>query len=152
MTTITRTRRIKKSTANQSWLFRFYKSKYFKKFEFPVLKLNDATIFYLKELQEYDKRKNIISNYVASTSAGTRNTYRNLERSLKRVISDTDLTQNISLHTLGHTFGSALIRRGVSVEVVSKLMGHANIIITYNKYIHVLKEQKALAMDMIAIS
>ena len=40
----------------------------------------------------------------------------------------------------------------MSVEVVSKLMGHANIMITYNKYIHVLKEQEALAMDMITIS
>ena len=117
-----------------------------------VLKLNDTTIFYLKELQAYDKRKNIISNYVSSTSVGTRNTYRNLERSLKRVINGTKLPQNTSLHTLRHTFGSALIRRGVSVEVVSKLMGHANIMITYNKYIHVLKEQEALAMDMIAIS
>lgn len=58
----------------------------------------------------------------------------------------------MSLHTLRHTFGSTLIRRGVSVEVVSKLMGHANIMITYNKYIHVLKEQEALAMDMVAIS
>ena len=62
------------------------------------------------------------------------------------------LPQNMSLHTLRHTFGSVLIRRGVSVEVVSKLMGHANIMITYNKYIHVLKEQEALAMDMITIS
>lgn len=117
-----------------------------------VLKLNDTTIFYFKELQAYDKRKNIISNYVSSTSVGTRNTYRNLERSLKRVISNTNLPQWMSLHTLRHTFGSTLIRRGISVEVVSKLMGHANIMITYNKYIHVLKEQEALAMDMVAIS
>ena len=117
-----------------------------------VLKLNDTTIFYLKELQAYDKRKNIISNYVSSTSVGTRNTYRNLERSLKRVINGTNLPQHMSLHTLRHTFGSTLIRRGISVEVVSKLMGHANIMITYNKYIHVLKEQEALAMDMITIS
>lgn len=117
-----------------------------------VLKLNDTTFFYLKELQEYDKRKNITSDYIASTSVGTRSTYRNLERSLKRVINGTNLPQQMSLHTLRHTFGSTLIRRGVSVEVVSKLMGHANIMITYNKYIHVLKEQEALAMNMVSIS
>ena len=80
-----------------------------------VLKLNDTTIFYLKELQNYDKRKNIVSDYIASTNVGTRNTYRNLERSLKRVISNTNLPQGISLHTLRHTFGSTLIRRSVSV-------------------------------------
>ena len=34
------------------------------------------------------------------------------------------------------------------VEVVSRLMGHANIMVTYNKYIHVIKEQEAKAMKL----
>lgn len=53
-------------------------------------------------------------------------------------------------HTLRHTFGSTLIRRGVGIEVISKLMGHANITITYNKYIHTIKEE-AKTMDMIRV-
>lgn len=44
-----------------------------------------------------------------------------------------------------------MLRRGVPIEVVSKLMGHANITITYTKYIHILQEQQALAMDMVQI-
>ena len=35
---------------------------------------------------------------------------------------------------------------------MNNIMATINIMITYNKYIHVLKEQEALAMDMITIS
>ncbi|MBD5555825.1 MAG: tyrosine-type recombinase/integrase [Roseburia sp.] len=59
---------------------------------------------------------------------------RNLQRSLDRLISKTYITKNVSLQALRHTFGSTLLRHGVAIEVVSKLMGHANITITYNIY------------------
>ena len=39
----------------------------------------------------------------------------------------------------------------VNIEVISKLMGHANITITYNKYIHSIKEEEAKAMNMIKV-
>ena len=76
---------------------------------------------------------------------------RNLQRSLDRIIKSAKIPEKISLHTLRHTFGSALIRQGVGVEVVSKLMGHANITITYKKYIHVLQEQQAMAMKSVIV-
>lgn len=116
-----------------------------------VLKLNDTVIFYLKELREYDNRNNIVSKYVSSSHANTIVKERNLQRSLDRIVEIAEISEQVSLHTLRHTFGSALIRKGVGVEVVSKLMGHANINITYQKYIHVLQEQQAMAMQMINI-
>lgn len=116
-----------------------------------VLKLNESALYYISELKGYDVRNNIKSPYLCSTSKGTLNSPRNLQRSLDRIIKRTSITENISLHTLRHTFGSTLIRRGVGVEVVSKLMGHANINITYLKYIHVIKEQEAMAMSMINV-
>lgn len=116
-----------------------------------VLKLNESALYYISELKGYDIRNNIKSPYLCSTSKGTLNNPRNLQRSLDRIIKRTSITENVSLHTLRHTFGSTLIRRGVGVEVVSKLMGHANINITYLKYIHVIKEQEAMAMSMINV-
>ena len=113
--------------------------------------LNDQIIEYISYLKEYDERNKIISDYVASTHVGTRNTARNLKRSLDRLIKKSEIKRNVSLHTLRHTFGSTLIRKGVGIEVVSELMGHSNITITYNKYIHTIKEEKAKAMSMIAI-
>lgn len=116
-----------------------------------VLKLNDSALYYISELKEYDLRNKIKSPYLCSTNKGTLNNPRNLQRSLDRIIKRTNITENVSLHTLRHTFGSTLIRRGIGVEVVSKLMGHANIHITYLKYIHVIQEQEAMAMDMVNV-
>lgn len=116
-----------------------------------VIPLGDNVIDYFNELAGYDRRHGISSRYVCATRAGTRNTPRNLQRSLNRVINHTNIRKEITLHTLRHTFGSTMLRRGVPIEVVSKLMGHANINITYTKYIHVLQEQKAKAMQMVNI-
>lgn len=116
-----------------------------------VLPLNDDVVNYFLELKIYDENHKIISEYVCATSVGTRNTSRNLQRSLNRVLKNTDINKKVTLHTLRHTFGSTMLRRGVSIEVVSELMGHANINITYTKYIHVIQEQKAKAMQMVKI-
>ena len=40
------------------------------------------------------------------------------------------------LHALRHSFASNLYARGVEVKVISKLLGHASVEITYNRYIH----------------
>ena len=105
----------------------------------------------IEELLKYDERNNINSSYVACTRVGTMNTARNLQRSLNRLTKQTNLPGGITLHTLRHTFGSSLVRHGVGIEVASKLMGHANITITYLKYIHVIQEQEAKAMEMVTI-
>jgi len=117
-----------------------------------VIPLNVNTLNYIHELQEYDTRNHISSGFVASSNKGTRKTARNLQRSLSRLVKKAGIRHDVSLHTLRHTFGSVLIRRGVGVEVVSELMGHASITITYNKYIHAIKEEKFKAMHMIEIS
>lgn len=116
-----------------------------------VLQLNDSVLMYIKELQEYDKRNKISSKYVSCTKVGTLNSSRNLQRSLDRVIKRSGIDKHVTLHTLRHTFGSTLLRHKVGIEVVSKLMGHANITITYNKYIHSIQEEEAKAMNMIKV-
>lgn len=116
-----------------------------------VLHLNDDVLWYFTELMEYDKRNGIKSNYLCSTAAGTLNSPRNLQRSLDRLIKRCEIEKPVTLHTLRHTFGSTLLRHGINIEVVSKLMGHANITITYNKYIHTIQEEEAKAMTSIKI-
>lgn len=116
-----------------------------------VISLNDSVMSYLEELRAYDKRNKIVSDYVACTTAGTLNRARNLQRSLERLLKKANIDKKVSLHTLRHTFGSYLLRKGVGIEVISKLMGHARITVTYNKYIHTIKEEEAKAMNMIRI-
>lgn len=40
------------------------------------------------------------------------------------------------LHALRHSFASNLYARGVEVKIISKLLGHASVEITCNRYIH----------------
>jgi len=55
------------------------------------------------------------------------------------------------LHILRHSFGSTLIRKGVDISVVSRLMGHASQAITRAKYIHVLQEQQIEAIQLLNV-
>ncbi|KSV60067.1 hypothetical protein ASU35_17465 [Acetivibrio ethanolgignens] len=116
-----------------------------------ILNLNDNVVEYLEELRKYNNRNNISSKYLCCTRVGTINSARNLQRSLDRILMKAQINKKVTLHTLRHTFGSVLLRKGVNIEVVSKLMGHANINITYNKYIHSIKEEEAKAMTMIKV-
>lgn len=54
-------------------------------------------------------------------------------------------------HTLRHYFASELFRKGVDIKEISELLGHANIGITYNTYIHLIKEQKVKAIQSLDI-
>mgnify|MGYP000864393144 CR=1 FL=1 len=40
------------------------------------------------------------------------------------------------LHALRHSFASNLYARDVGVKIISKLLGHTSVEITYNRYIH----------------
>jgi len=116
-----------------------------------MMPLNSNLKDYLYMMKEYDEEKGITSDYVACTRVGTQQDPSNLSRSLERLLKRAKLSDAVTPHTLRHTFGSALIRAGVGIEIVSRLMGHANIMITYTKYIHVIKEQEAKAMTMTEI-
>ena len=114
-----------------------------------ILPLNETALWCLNELKRYDMRNHIQSPYICCTRNGTRVNVRNLQRSMDRILQYTDIDKKITLHTLRHTFGSTLLRRGIGIEVVSKLLGHANVKITYLKYIHTVQEEEAKAMKLV---
>lgn len=113
--------------------------------------MNDNIKEYLELLRTFDRYHGIASELVACTRAGTMNVPKNLGRSLSQLCEKAGLPDEVTPHTLRHTFGSTLIRKKIGVEVVSRLMGHANIMVTYNKYIHVIKEQEAQTMELIIV-
>ena len=47
---------------------------------------------------------------------------------------------HIGIHVLRHTFVSPLFDNKVDIKIVSRLLGHTDVGITYNTYIHLLKE------------
>lgn len=46
------------------------------------------------------------------------------------------------IHTLRHTFASALIKQGTDIKIVSEILGHSSVSFTYNTYIHLTSSQK----------
>ena len=116
-----------------------------------MIPLNENVKGYLKLLKEFDDVRGIKSEFIACTTTGTLHDPRNMARSLENVVKRAGLPKEITLHTLRHTFGSALIRQGIGVETVSKLLGHNDIMITYKKYIHVIKEQETKAMTLVTV-
>ena len=116
-----------------------------------TLPLNNVCIHYFELLMDYDKENGIKSKYVCHTKGGGISNHRNLQKSLDCLVNKTDIEERVTLHTLRHTYGSKLIRNGIRVEVVSKLMGHSSITITYNKYIHTIQEEEAKAMNIVAV-
>lgn len=61
-------------------------------------------------------------------------TYRNYYQEL--ILKRIKLGRCIKFHGLRHTFATRLVENGAEVTAVSKIMGHANVSITMNLYVH----------------
>lgn len=59
-----------------------------------------------------------------------------------------DSNEILTFHSLRHTFASMMIDVGADVKTVSSILGHANVSITLDLYVHPSKETKSKAMNM----
>lgn len=60
---------------------------------------------------------------------------RTYEYRFHRLLNDCGINQ-VSYHTLRHTFATRCIEAGVDVKSLSEMLGHANVGITLNTYVH----------------
>ena len=72
---------------------------------------------------------------VFATQTGKYLSYRNLLATMEKAC-ETAGVEHRGLHALRHSFASNLYAWGVEVKIISKLLGHASVEITYNRYIH----------------
>ena len=73
--------------------------------------------------------------FVFATQSGKHLSYRNLLATMEKACEAAEV-EHRGLHALRHSFASNLYARGVEVKIISKLLGHASVEITYNRYIH----------------
>lgn len=57
----------------------------------------------------------------------------------------------IHYHGLRHTFATRCIENGVDVKSLSEILGHANVNITLNKYVHSSMDQKRRSMEKVCL-
>lgn len=94
----------------------------------------------IRELRYYGKDSPILAQ-----SDGSSNTLDNYTRTFEAIVKRAGI-EPCGIHTLRHTFATQLIARGTDIQVVSSLLGHASVEITYNIYVHVLDEQSKKAV------
>jgi len=98
-------------------------------FIFPMLKISPAN----KDARELD---NAISKATAYTN-----------KNLKIIAFMSDIEKPISFHISRHTFATRALRKGISIDKVSKLMGHAAIKET-QVYAKIVNEELDRAMEV----
>jgi integrase len=73
----------------------------------------------------------------------------NVTRTLQAMLTRAKCeVEQCGLHALRHTFGSYLILHKIDVKIVSKLMGHKDVTVTYNIYVHIIEQQKIEAVNV----
>lgn len=67
---------------------------------------------------------------------------RNLQRAWERTLKRANVRYR-KFHNVRHRYASKLLANGVDIKTISTLLGHSNISITADTYIHVVSETKA---------
>ena len=71
---------------------------------------------------------------------------RSLQYAFKKYLNECSLP-NINYHALRHTFATRCVEAEVDVKSLSEILGHANVNITMNTYVHSSLEQKRIQME-----
>lgn len=110
-----------------------------------IIPMSNTASEALRKLQDI----NGYCDYIISTSAKKPMNPRQLARTFDAIQTKAKIEPKGTLHSLRHTFATRLIQLGTDVKVVSSLLGHSDINITYNVYIHVIDEQRVRAVENI---
>ena len=74
-------------------------------------------------------------------------TAKTLNYSLKRGCKRLDISTKVRTHTLRHIFCTSLLKRGVPIQIVSRLMRHASVTLTDSVYSHYQINDLSLALN-----
>ena len=99
-----------------------------------------------EQLINYLQSSYIEGAYILS---GSRNNFvepRTMENRFKRILKKCGV-EKINFHVLRHTFATRCVELGFDVKSLSEILGHANVNITLNRYVHPSVELKHANMN-----
>ena len=120
---------------------------------YRTIPLTEEAIRILKDQKEKNKKIKVIpiefSEYIFLCRKGT---------PIKNSTSDTALfkicdkvgMKRFSMHVLRHTFATRCIEAGMKPKTLQILLGHSNIGITMNLYVHTTEEEKQKEIELVA--
>lgn len=106
--------------------------------------LSDFLMKYIKPYSQYRRTAYLLTGTEDFTQPRT---YQNR---FKRYLQECGLPE-VNFHTLRHTFASRAVELGFDVKSLSEILGHANVNITLNRYVHSSLEQKRKQMELLAV-
>jgi integrase len=71
-----------------------------------------------------------------------------LQYKFKKYLQQADVEQ-ANFHALRHTFATRCVECGFEIKSLSEILGHANVQITLNKYVHSSFELKQNNMELL---
>ena len=105
-----------------------------------------------ESLLYFKKYKKSGKNLVCVNKNGTHLRRDGMHRTLKRMTKNLGI-YDYTLHELRHSFGSILLEKSDNVDraigAISRILGHANITITYNIYIHIIDARLTTTFQML---
>lgn len=104
----------------------------------------------MEAINYFDQIPHTDEDFVCRNINGRRVERRRLQRSLDAMLANSGASvQHCGLHSLRHSFGSALLENGVDIKVVSILLGHQKVTTTYDHYIHIINKRLAMSVEQI---
>ena len=73
----------------------------------------------------------------------------NFERRFHSVLKYAGIDKKYGIHSLRHTFASMLFSKGVDIKIVSQLLGHSSVKITYDIYVHLFEKDIHQVTDVL---
>jgi len=89
-------------------------------------------------------------NLVFPTSKGTMPYGRNIQEKFTRICKKANLPEKATMHSLRHTYATRLFECGVDIKVISMQLGHKNVKITYDTYVHVQNNIRRKEIDKLS--
>ena len=108
-----------------------------------IIPLSDRAIYALQKIKECSSSD---SDLVVSNTSSESNITRTINRMLFRAGCE---TEKCGLHALRHTFGSLLLEKGIDLKTISYLLGHSDITVTANIYLHITREKAVNSIEVL---
>lgn len=97
-----------------------------------IIPLSVEAVELLKRLYE---NKSVNSDYIFHTDNGDPISYEAMRWHITEACNESKVPY-LGQHVFRHTFATNCYNRGCDVKILSKLLGHADVAVTYNTYIH----------------
>lgn len=73
-----------------------------------------------------------------------------MENHFHKILGEISIRQ-VNFHTLRHTFATRCIEVGFDIKSLSEILGHANVNITLNRYVHPPLQLKKENMERLSV-